>query len=258
MEDVFDGGRREYAPKEVLVDFMMKMPRMKRFRLDRIGTRRRRRNEAARDEDFEPGSKRHPRTQSLEEAWKFRVPSGRVDTTDSGRDVCCGSRKSRLRSCVRRGFSGENADHVSSRRWNPATQSSGRRRATRRWSLFTRTRRGSSSAAEGTRQSATDGCFDEGEPSRREIEQDVATGKVSGRQTKFANDILEKFNMEKSNPVKTPQDPGLKLTKAMCEGGCKHDETMANVPYRNAVGCLMYLMVGTRPDLSGSGSAKPV
>ncbi|GMF94798.1 unnamed protein product [Phytophthora fragariaefolia] len=53
--------------------------------------------------------------------------------------------------------------------------------------------------------------------------------------------------MEKSNPVKTPQDPGLKLTKAMCEGGCKHDETMVNVPYRNAVGCLMYLMVGTRP-----------
>ncbi|KAG2782680.1 hypothetical protein PC111_g24477 [Phytophthora cactorum] len=85
-----------------------------------------------------------------------------------------------------------------------------------------------------------------------EIEQDVATGKVSVRQTKFANDILEKFNMEKSNPVKTPQDPGLKLTKAMCEGGCKHDETMANVPYRNAVGCLMYLMVGTRPDLAAA------
>ncbi|GMF82578.1 unnamed protein product [Phytophthora fragariaefolia] len=53
-----------------------------------------------------------------------------------------------------------------------------------------------------------------------EIEQNVATGKVSVRQTKFANDILEKFNMEKSNPVKTPQDPGLKLIMAMCEGGC--------------------------------------
>ncbi|GMF60389.1 unnamed protein product [Phytophthora fragariaefolia] len=58
--------------------------------------------------------------------------------------------------------------------------------------------------------------------------------------------------MEKSNPVKTPQDPGLKLIKAMCEGGCKHDETMVNVPYRNAVGCLMYLMVGTRPDLAAA------
>ncbi|GMF70890.1 unnamed protein product [Phytophthora fragariaefolia] len=72
-----------------------------------------------------------------------------------------------------------------------------------------------------------------------EIEQDVVTGKVSVRQTKFAKDILEKFSMEESNPVKTPQDPGLKLTKVMCEGGCKHEETMAKVPYRNAVGCLM-------------------
>ncbi|KAG3095322.1 hypothetical protein PI124_g16475 [Phytophthora idaei] len=50
------------------------------------------------------------------------------------------------------------------------------------------------------------------------------------RQTKFAKDILEKFGMEYSNPVKTPQDPGLKLTKAMCEGGYKHEETTAKVP----------------------------
>ncbi|GMF82321.1 unnamed protein product [Phytophthora fragariaefolia] len=52
-----------------------------------------------------------------------------------------------------------------------------------------------------------------------EIDQDPRTGNVSVRQTKFAKDILEKFSMEMSNPVKTPQDPGLKLTKAMCEGG---------------------------------------
>ena len=58
--------------------------------------------------------------------------------------------------------------------------------------------------------------------------------------------------MENSNPVKTPQDPGLKLTKNMCEGGCDHEATMAHVPYRNAVGCLMYLMVGTRPDLAAA------
>ncbi|CEG46295.1 retrovirus-related gag-pol polyprotein [Plasmopara halstedii] len=82
-----------------------------------------------------------------------------------------------------------------------------------------------------------------------EIEQDEPTGSISMRQTKFADDILKEFSMENSNSVKTPQDTGLKLTKAMCEGGCKHEETMINVPYRNAVGCLMYLMVGIRPDL---------
>ena len=35
----------------------------------------------------------------------------------------------------------------------------------------------------------------------------------------------------------------------MCEGGCKHSEIMVSVPYRDAVGCLIFLMVGTRPDL---------
>ncbi|CEG39928.1 rna-dependent dna polymerase [Plasmopara halstedii] len=85
-----------------------------------------------------------------------------------------------------------------------------------------------------------------------EIEQDESTGSVSMRQTKFATDILKKFSMENSNSVKNPQDPGLKLIKAMCEGGCKHEETMINVPNRNAVGCLIYLMVGTRPDLAAA------
>ena len=31
----------------------------------------------------------------------------------------------------------------------------------------------------------------------------------------------------------------------MCEGGCKHDETMKSVPYRSTIGALMYLMVGS-------------
>ena len=85
-----------------------------------------------------------------------------------------------------------------------------------------------------------------------EIDQDRSVGSVSMRQTKFAKDLLKKFGMEHSKPVKTPQDPGLKLTKAMCEDGCKHGETMANAPYRSTVGGLMYLMVGTRPDLAAS------
>ena len=78
-----------------------------------------------------------------------------------------------------------------------------------------------------------------------EIDQDFKTETLTMRQTKFASDILTKFNMENSKPVRTPQDPGLKLTKSMCEGGYEHSKTMVGVPYRNAVGCLMYLMVGS-------------
>ena len=85
-----------------------------------------------------------------------------------------------------------------------------------------------------------------------EVQQDHTSGTTSICQSKFAKDILEKFGMENSNPVKTPQEPGLKLKRSMCVNGCKHNETMANVPFRNAVGCLMYLMVGTRPDLAAA------
>ena len=63
-----------------------------------------------------------------------------------------------------------------------------------------------------------------------EVDQDLAASTISIRQSKFAKDILEKFGMDNSKPVKTPQEPGLKLTKAMCEGGCKHKDTIANVP----------------------------
>ncbi|KAG3047778.1 hypothetical protein PI125_g26812 [Phytophthora idaei] len=83
-----------------------------------------------------------------------------------------------------------------------------------------------------------------------EIKNGRDSGEVTVRQTKFLKSILTKFGMQDSKPVKTPQDPGLKLTKNTCEGGCQHEDTMKNVPCRSAVGGLMYLMVATRPDLA--------
>lgn len=85
-----------------------------------------------------------------------------------------------------------------------------------------------------------------------EINQDSTKGQVTMRQTKFLKSILLKFGMQDCKPVKTPQDPGSKLTKNICNGGCKHEDTMKNVPYRNAVGGIMYLMVATRPDLAAA------
>jgi len=48
--------------------------------------------------------------------------------------------------------------------------------------------------------------------------------------------------MAECNPIGTPLEVGLQLVKA--------DESDDALPYREAVGSLMYLMVGTRPDLA--------
>ncbi|KAG2758708.1 Retrovirus-related Pol polyprotein from transposon TNT 1-94 [Phytophthora cactorum] len=160
MEDVFDGGRREYAPKEVLVDLHDEDATDEEVSSGSDRNEDEDEDEAARDEDFEPGSKRHPRTQSLEEA--VEVPSAK--------------RQSR---------------HQTLDEMSAAAQES------------------------------------------QDFEAAYVVDSVGEMPTTF------KSAMESSDAT-------------MCEGGCKHDETMANVPYRNAVGCLMYLMVGTRPDLAAA------
>ncbi|KAJ0388869.1 hypothetical protein P43SY_010670 [Pythium insidiosum] len=51
-----------------------------------------------------------------------------------------------------------------------------------------------------------------------QITRDLKQGTVMVSQSKFLGSILHKFGMSESKPVKTPQDPGLKLTKSMCDG----------------------------------------
>ena len=85
-----------------------------------------------------------------------------------------------------------------------------------------------------------------------EIGQDQLSGQVTFQQTMFLKSVKNKYGMQDSKPVKTPQDAGFKLTKNMCRGGCKHDDTMKNVSYRSCVGGIMYLMVATRPDLAAA------
>ena len=76
----------------------------------------------------------------------------------------------------------------------------------------------------------------------REIRRDKALGTLELSQGKYAAQVLEKFGMAECNPIGTPLEVGLQLVKA--------NESDDALPYREAVGSLMYLMVGTRPDIS--------
>jgi len=64
-------------------------------------------------------------------------------------------------------------------------------------------------------------------------------------QKQYIHKLLERFGMQDCKPVATPLEAGAKLTKEVTE---EEKKQMHNVPYREAVGSLVYLMM-TRPDI---------
>ena len=66
-------------------------------------------------------------------------------------------------------------------------------------------------------------------------------GSIAISQPKFTQRILEKFKMIDSNPMKTPAGKGESSSE---------EQLSDNVPYRAAVGSLLYLSTATRPDIA--------
>jgi hypothetical protein len=69
-------------------------------------------------------------------------------------------------------------------------------------------------------------------------------------QRKYLQDILEQFHMTDCKGASTPIETSVKLSKIMSPSTEEEKYEMENVPYHQAVGSLMYLMVGTRPDIA--------
>jgi hypothetical protein len=70
--------------------------------------------------------------------------------------------------------------------------------------------------------------------------------------------ILERFNMSDCKSAPTPMDAGIKLSKDMSPKNDEENEAMKSVPYQNAIGSLMYVMTGTRPDIAYAVGATSV
>lgn len=70
-------------------------------------------------------------------------------------------------------------------------------------------------------------------------------------QQAYAEGVLSRFGMQDCKPMSTPMIPGLQLSKEPDEQqGDAYLDDAAVTEYRALVGCLMYLVVGTRPDLA--------
>ena len=63
-------------------------------------------------------------------------------------------------------------------------------------------------------------------------------------------DVLKRFGMEDCKAVGTPLDVNCKLVKLTQEENVQEEESIREVPYKQAVGSLMYTMIATRPDLA--------
>ena len=74
------------------------------------------------------------------------------------------------------------------------------------------------------------------------IERDMKGGmKLSQQQ--YLKDILAKFEMTNCKPSATPMEVKLKLEESL---------EVSEKPYRELVGCLMYISLTTRPDLAST------
>jgi len=72
------------------------------------------------------------------------------------------------------------------------------------------------------------------------IERNHDTLKID--QIQYLKGVFKKFNMEDCHPISIPIEHKLNLT-------CNKNDKICDKPYKQLIGCLMYAMLGTRPDL---------
>lgn len=78
------------------------------------------------------------------------------------------------------------------------------------------------------------------------ITRDRKNNVICVDQTKYIEELLEKFDMTNCNPIDTPSDPNQRLVKEELTS----DFDPEKIPYQQAVGCILYLTQGTRPDIA--------
>lgn len=64
----------------------------------------------------------------------------------------------------------------------------------------------------------------------------------------YVEEILERFGMADANSVKTPMNVGEKYSSDVVRSD-EEVEQMKEIPYQEAIGCLLYLSQCTRPDI---------
>ena len=82
------------------------------------------------------------------------------------------------------------------------------------------------------------------------IKRDRAARTISLSQKTYIESIISRFNLTDAKTVSTPMDPGVIYCKKDAPSSPAEAAHMKSVPYREAIGSLMYASVATRPDIT--------
>jgi transposase InsO family protein len=69
-------------------------------------------------------------------------------------------------------------------------------------------------------------------------------------QESYIDSILARFNFTDLKPLAAPMDPNIRFSKDQCPQTLQEAAEMRRIPYREALGSLMYCAVATRPDIA--------
>ncbi|KAG2843921.1 hypothetical protein PC110_g18425 [Phytophthora cactorum] len=70
------------------------------------------------------------------------------------------------------------------------------------------------------------------------------------QQSRYIDDVVERFNQRNAKPVENPCASSMKLSKALSPTTEMECAEMQSRPYRPLIGCLMYITTCTRPDIA--------
>lgn len=74
-------------------------------------------------------------------------------------------------------------------------------------------------------------------------------GSISIDQSHYISTIIKRYNLEDCNTVSSPLDPNQTLSAEMSPKTDEERQEMANTPYQEAIGCIMYAAQISRPDI---------
>jgi len=83
-----------------------------------------------------------------------------------------------------------------------------------------------------------------------EVKRDQEGSKILLSQRSYINTSFRRYGFEDLKPVSTPMDPATCLSSIDLPQSTMDIAQMAKVPYQEAVGTLMYVMLGTRLDIT--------